>query len=472
MSAVISLSISVLIPLCTGYTFLLFIHKNGTIPFSLKIALAYGLGLGLLSIWMLCLGICGQNFSIVSIGMPQIILSAVFLLLTFYRKKRPVLIDKGTTVIPQQKKTSSRNIQIFQNIFVIYLLFFIASTTLYVFWQSMTTPVSSWDAIAIIAYKAKIFYFEQSLPSLDLLPHKSYPLLVPFSQAWVAFNLGHWSDLLIKIIFPLAFLSYVIIQYKILEYFTNKIWSLFGCAILLSSNFFVYHATISYRDFYLMYYNCLTILLLLYWQKNNINTYLILAAFFAGFCSFTKLEGTSFQLIYLILISLILYHKKYMPIREKLINLLKFLIPSLSICILFHSFKFATNIGVYQSSIGNRVKIMWNWDYLNRVPQIIFSYTDNLFFSGNWNIIWWVTLISLIHLKNKRTFEIHLLIVSLSLYFGLYFAVGLLTINFQYIGGALSNQGLPRLILHFFPLSVFLIILLNYPHQRNQELTN
>ena len=86
MSSIFDLSLSLLIPLSTGYTFLLWLDHKYAIPLSLKIALAYGLGLGLLAIWMLCLGILRQNFNLFSIGMPLIVVTSIFMIYSLKRK--------------------------------------------------------------------------------------------------------------------------------------------------------------------------------------------------------------------------------------------------------------------------------------------------------------------------------------------------------------------------------------------------
>jgi len=288
----LNLTLSILIPFVTGYTFLSYLSKGGPLSIPFKMALAYGLGLGILTLWMFLLTLFHYSLNFLTITIPLLLCSISFLLLTPIKKTNianPIdtKILKETAPLPLLPK-------IFIYSFIILLTLYIAHNILYVFWFSMNIPIYTWDATATVAFKAKIFYFEQSIPHLKLLPHPTYPLLTPLAETWVAINLEYWDEQFIKIIFPFAFLSYLIINYTFLKLYTNRIWALLGCAILLSSNLFIHHATISYRDFLLMYYNCTTIILLLLWQRTALNAFLILSAIFAGLTTFVKLEGTAF----------------------------------------------------------------------------------------------------------------------------------------------------------------------------------
>ena len=61
----------------------------------------------------------------------------------------------------------------------LYIVFFvlISHSIFYIFWKSINEPIYSWDALATVALKAKIFFFEKHLPPLHLLPHPTYPFL-------------------------------------------------------------------------------------------------------------------------------------------------------------------------------------------------------------------------------------------------------------------------------------------------------
>jgi len=453
MSSLFNLTISLLIPFSTGYAFLLWLDQERAIPLALKIALAYGLGLGLLSLWMLCLGMLGQSYNLFSIGMPLVALTVIFLIWYLKHTNRAPLPKKHFEPIKTIYQCWNKNkLKLSFNIFLIIL---IVLNIIYVFWRSMTIPISTLDAIATVAFKAKIFFFEQSLPPLSLLPHGGHPLFVSFIESWVAFNIGYWDDILVKIIFPFAFLSFLTIHYKFIAHFTNRTWAHLGCVILLSSNFFIYHATISYQDFFAMYFNCITIMLLIYWNQCKTNSFLILGALFAGFTTFTKLEGTGYLFIHTLLVIGILWGNKTDPLRKKFKNFLIFAVPSYLICLAFHIYKISLGV----SGQSGQMNLAFTAEHLAKWPIIINNFASNLFFSGNWNIIWFLLFISLICHSKKfwHSIEIKLLAFPLLMFFIIYFIVLTLT------PAMISNSGLiSRVILHFFPLSVLLIIFLNY----------
>lgn len=458
----VHLAIALGVPLSAGYTLIMFLFRNYALPLTLRISLAYGLGLGLLTLWMMILGALQWPFHLQTIGIPLLFLAAAVVIF---------LMTKGTKKTPQpspfQKRAQNTPrpapVAIVQLAFCLILWIYILHNVFYVLWRSLNIPVATWDAIATVAFKAKIFYFEQSLPALTLLPHGTYPLLTPFAQTWIALNLGEWSDQWIKIIFPAAFLSYLVIHYQFLALNTSRTWALLGCAILLSSNLFTYHATIAYRDFFLMYYNCGAVILLLFWSRTQQSAFIILASFFAGLAAFTKLEGTAFLAIYLLLFLIINLSRKSFNRRQKLTDTVKFLVPSFGIGMGFQAYKILNNVLKEGPGIIDKTGFDFSLEKLRLIPEMIQAFSNDLFFSGNWSMVWLLALLSLLHLpqKNKNR-EAGLILAALFLFFSLYTAVALLTVNYTWIAGELKSTTLSRLILHFYPLSVLLIILLNH----------
>ena len=462
MDTTISLAAGIFVPMTTGAAIMVLLFYREPLPMPLHLAFSYALGLGTLTIWMLLLGMAGVKFSLGAIGLPLLGFSCAVFIARLYRWKREP-VGSGIFL----SKHLLNNLSLFSVInatFYIILLLYIAHNLLFVFWRAMNVPISEWDAIATVAFKAKIFFYERSLPDLNLLPHRTYPLFVPFAQTWVALNLGYWSDQFVKIIFPCALLSYLIVFYHFLARWTNRRWGLLGCAILLSANFFIHHATLSYSDFFLMYFNSIAVILLLDWGRCHGRGTLVLAGIFAGLATFTKLEGTSFLLIYFILFATINFSRGAFGPKEKISNLFQFSLPSVGLCVLYHLYKFLHNATEDGTGIINKTGIDFSMAKMRLLPETIENFTNNLFFSGNWNIVWFLALLSCVHLANKwKDSLVRYVLASLILFFGLYAAVALGTVNYVWIAGKFHATTLSRIILHFYPLSVVLIILLNFP---------
>lgn len=458
MTIILNILISIILPLILGYLILssLCIYQ---LPTAFKVSIGFGLGLGILTLWMLCLDIFGITFSRAAISMPLLFISCVLFYYTSKRKKVKLKLPqvlKNNTVFVQE-------LGLLQFIIVLILLIYIFLNVFYVYWRALTFPVYCWDEISTIAFKAKIFFYERSIPDLNLLPHQSYPLLVPLVESWIAFNLGHWNDVFIKLFFPLIFSAYIIIHYYFILLYTNQKWAIWGVALLLSSNFFIFHATIAYRDFILMYYTCSTIMLLLLWFRTKCASFLFIASLFAGFSTFTKLEGTAYLLIFLIILLIILFKDRVSRLNDKLRYFLIFSIPSFTIAISFHIYKILHNAMKDGQGHIDKTHFEVSFDKIKLIPQVLSSYIEDLFFSGNWNILWGALIISLIlSIKKRQSFETHLILFSLILFFGLYACTAIFSSNFIWIAGELNITTLSRLILHFFPLAVILIIFINY----------
>lgn len=473
MNDTINLAISVVIPHVFGFNLLSIFFRGQKPDNFLKLSLSYGLGTGVIALWMFGIGVSGLPFHSQTTTMPILLFSILLTFFNIYQNNKTALND---SLASHEKLLiqpgESRPYKSYAIIILTLLVYFIAINVLYVFWRALNIPVNSYDALATIAFKAKIFFYEAKLPPLNALPHPTYPLLVPLTLTWTAINSGAWNDQLVQITFPCLCLSFLMIFYRFLQYFTNKLWALFGTAILLSSNFFLFHATIAYRDFTLMYFNCATLMLLLIWRKSGTFGYLLTAALFSGISTFVKLEGTSFLIIHYLLALIIIKDLPSLSTQQKIKHFLTFAIPGAFICFSFLAYKFF--VGATKEGVGivNKTGIEFSLAKIQLIPQIVESFAQNLFLSGNWNVIWLALFISLtLFSSKKKNAETRMTLLALGLYFTMYFLVALFTMNYTWIAGENNSTTLSRLILHFFPLAVLLIILLNYPEDSLDEQT-
>ncbi len=425
--------------------------ESAQIPEGLKYSLAYGLGIGALTLWLFTAGIYQVPFRPLILSLPLLIVIVRFLLARAFKPFHPGPEFKKETDSPAHEAITGPQ-KILSWIFWLYILYYV----IFVFWRSLHIPVFVWDGVATIAYKAKIFFYHQGIVPLHTLPHPSYPLLTPLVETWIALNLSQWDDQLIKFFFPFTFIAYLSVHYHFLKTLTDKFWALFGTALLVSSNVFVFFATVSYRDFFLLYFNCSAVLLLLLWQRDKNAVYLFLAAFFSGITTFTKLEGTGYLCIHTTLLGLLLLRDISTPPREKLITGTKFLLVSGSIPFLFLTYKTLAHVPV-----SERMQFGFPWEHLDRIPAILGKFAWNLFLTGNWNLIWLLLVFCLFQLKKKKNPpETRMLLITLGLYFLLYFIIAWLTPNFIWLGGDKAYDALTRVVLHFFPLSTILITLI------------
>ena len=208
-----------------------------------------------------------------------------------------------------------------------------------------------------------------------------------------------------------------------------------------------------------MYYNCTSIILLLWWGRQGHDSWLILASLFSGLTTFIKLEGTEYLLIHTILCLIILSRNTTYNFQEKFFKFLKFVVPSYSICLLYNLYKLS--VGVWETE--GRIRFILSLQSLNRLPSILKAFGHSLFMGGNWNLLWAILIISLAsYIKRARKErDVNLLWTALVLFIGLYI------VFFTFTSASVSYPNtLPRVVLHFFPLCPLLIILLNHPAQK------
>ncbi len=454
----IRLLISLFLPLSIGYALVVLLCRRLSMDMLPSLAISYGLGMGILSQWMLLLGMAQIPLNLRTIGIPLAFIAISFSVLALIKlKKNPPSADTSPSLWAADPKSPvSPSLPYMISVFIMgaYVLY----NVIFVLWHSLNIPVQIWDAVATVTFKAKIFFFDRSIHQLNL-PHSSYPLHVSFLQSWIALNIGRWDECVINIIFPLTFLAYLVLHYYFLRSRTDSLWAIAGTGLLLSSNFFVYHATIPYADFSLMYYNCTTILLLLVWDKQRNAALLLLAAIFSGMTTFVKLEGTIYLAVHTALLILLLKNNQEFSLKTKWNNVLLFIVPSYGISGLFHGYK--KMVGV--TGMEGRLEFVFNDEHAHRLPSIIENFGSNFFDPGNWSILWVLLMVgALLHFKKiKYQRDIKLLGLTMGMFFVVYVVFFILTqARIDYY------STISRVMLHFFPLITWFIILLHYQQEQ------
>ena len=449
---ILSIAFGLLFPWVLGRHIIRSLSPRDFIPGTLLAGLSFAIGTGVLCQWMLLCGILGIPLSTGPVLLP---LLAALLVLHFRNKN----LAFGTSSSPRFLTEGQQKSRLPE----IFLLLYLLSTCAFVCWHSFHIPVFTWDAISTVAFKAKMIYTDQSLTHLPRFPHAAYPLQVPFLEAWIAMNLGYWDDQWIKAIFPAAFACLLLSIYGFLRVFTSRRWSLLGCFFLSSANLPLYHAMISYRDFYVMFFNTLTIMLIILWHKHNHKALLFLAGMLAGFATFTKVEGSLYLGIYTVLVVGILWRSQE-PLKEKGINFLRFSIPSYGMCASYIIYRLVRGI-----QLESKAGLELGWQLWGRLPTTLWRLFLDFFLSGNWNLIWLLLLVSVLRIQSfKNNALARFLGAALLLHFGVIVLLSTLTKSYQWLAGDVSDFGLSRIILHFFPLACLLIVALHGPRLREE----
>ncbi|MEW5895781.1 MAG: hypothetical protein AB1650_08530 [Candidatus Omnitrophota bacterium] len=447
----VGLLIVILLPSLLG-TFVLTPFLMGLkINMFLRFSLGSGLGWGIISLWIFLLGAFGLPMNLAAINLP-LILIALFLL-PFQRR--------GVSRAGQPRLSSfkTKNIS-FSDISLASILF---CCVVYSLISNLKfVPISSWDGISTIAFKAKFFFYEGTFSFNKDLPHASYPLLVPLVMMWEALNYGQWHEYLTKFVFFNYFLNTLLLVYGFLLHLLDKRWALMGTTLMCFANYFILHSYIVYRDLPLAFYTCSAILLILLWKMNQKDSLLVIAGIFSGLGAFTKLEGMGYCFIEIVLIlylSGIQFNMLKKPGIFKSIgfNILRFLLPVMIILGSYFIFKMAFHVPFGE---GGKTEMTIAFDLFLRVPVVAGAFVKNLFGTIYWNWNWYLLAACFLFSFNRlRQMERNLL-TAIYLFFLADAALFLLTPNYRYLLVENFDVLLPRLILHFFPLAPILTTLM------------
>ena len=421
-------------------------------PAGLLLPVGFGIGFGLLTQWMLLLSIVHLRYSLLTVGLP-IVAAGILLAAGSFQKNKAVKYPSPMVSAPPQDPRGpiARWLEAGLTVYIAYIVLFVCV-------RALMVPVLEWDAIAWIALKGKIFFYERCIFQHPQLPNSAYPLHIPLSLTWIALGLGKWSETLVKIIFPVYFLAYGLLHYRVSRFYVSRLWAKASLALLMSAGFFNYHATIAYRDIAIMFYFCGGILLLLLWAKMKAPVLLISSALFFGLASFVKLEGRMYLVIGLCILALVYLKKTPRNTPRRWGGLFRVCLAPIGIGLFYYLY--TTVIGANQAT--QELSFSVNLQTFGRIGALSRAFFQELFLSANWHIIWLLFVLSVIQIrKTRRSFETGILLTTIILYLGTYFILGAVTGLYSALAGINSPNVLSRIVLHIYPLSIFFITLVH-----------
>jgi hypothetical protein len=440
----IKLFAGLILPTLLGYKILSFILKKNKFDFFTSLALSFGLGLGVLPYIMLLLGMFNVHYSFLTIGLGLVFVSLVLDCTRFLPKFSEINTEVYIEASRKKRKASS-----LERILMFFFCFFVLYYVLFIFFAALSMPVFTWDSIATSVYNAKVLFFEGNLhQGYKFFAHKSYPIGHPMVLTWLSFCLGRWDDQLIKIVFPFMFIAFVRVFYTFLKEIIDEKCAYLGVFLLFSSNFIILHATISYRDIFMMYYNCLTIFFIIFWQRKGVSSYLWLASLFSAIGIFMKLEGSLYFVVASFLLSYVCFIEK-----RKILNVGKFMLMPIFL---------GGWYAIYKRVSGCEATEYTDLNFLNLGEKVVVSaqaFFQVLFFTANWNIIWFLFIFLVLfyckEVLSSRT--IRTLTFSSILFLAALFLVSIFSNDGDKV---LSLLTLSRLILHFFPMVVGVVVII------------
>ena len=223
------------------------------------------------------------------------------------REIEPVSYCTSGSILGKKQK------RIFINLAFGFMVFFITACFLIVIFFAVLFPIRFWDAISCWSLKAKAFFIDGNVIQFYSghnydFSHLSYPLYLPLAQAWIYIWLGKVDENLVKIIFPIFYLSLIFIFYHLFKKRMSRLPAVSLVFIIAALPVIMDHGYIEYTN--LLFSTVLFLgVYFLYEYISAVNesdktpciNYLFTAAFMFAILSSIRSEGMLFLLLFLII---------------------------------------------------------------------------------------------------------------------------------------------------------------------------
>jgi len=328
------------------------------LPFLFLITISYAIGVGIVSLVMILISLLEINFALQTILLFLTIIILISFSFLIYRKVQTKAVKNNHAVLDKNLDRINKNInensksstipfkrQKLLKIIEIVLLVLILFQVLASIFITVIFPVRFWDAITCWSFKAKAFFLDKTIYDFYSkhsykFSHPSYPILLPLLQTYSYFSMGTLNENLMKLIFPLFYISLLIVNYgflrikyseinlkvnnnsakikkdnRILRKNYPKITSLFFTFILSTIPIIFDHSYIEYTNLAFAFYLYLSVMFMILWirfKDNRLKTngLIILSAIFASQLSLLRSEGILFSAFIFILFAFYLFKSK------------------------------------------------------------------------------------------------------------------------------------------------------------------
>jgi len=271
----------------------------------MRLALAYSLGFGFLTLAMLLLNVFGLRFSLVNTTLLVLAVAGILLLL---RRKRSWLgLTSAVKVNPFGRiKEFVSSLSAFEKILLGLLAFFLFSHLIItVYW-----PVLWSDSLTLYDLRAKFLFEEESFPGAIATFHErltnigrssyvfSHAPMTSLVHTWL--YLCGWSSP--KIFYSLLFISLAVLFYHFLRDYVPRYHALLFTLILATTPYMYAYAASSYPHFTVAFYFSVGTLCLYRWILAQERGFLLLAGIFLGLSSWVRQLSGIFFLGYVIIL--------------------------------------------------------------------------------------------------------------------------------------------------------------------------
>jgi dolichyl-phosphate-mannose-protein mannosyltransferase len=200
---------------------------------------------------------------------------------------------------PRESKTAQIFSIIFTALIIINLLVVVFLTVLF--------PIRFWDAISCWSIKGIAFFIDGIINNFYIahdygFSHPSYPLYLPLMQTWLLSWMGEINENILKITFPLFYLSLLSVLYYLFRQKMGKLLSVMLVFIVSVLPIIVDHGYIEYTN--LLFSVAMLIAIYFFYLAKVMKgktSFLILSAIFFSIMALTRSEGIIYVILFIII---------------------------------------------------------------------------------------------------------------------------------------------------------------------------
>ena len=274
-------------------------------PLLVRLALAYGLGFGLLTLAMFLLNVFGAKFSLANTSI--LVLAIVAFVFSTRGKKKWLAFFTAIKVNPlSEARRYVGSLSLFEKVLFGLLVFFLFShLVITIYW-----PVIRADSLTLYDLRARLLFAGQSFPgavarfrnqlvNMDWTrPVFAHAPMTSLIHTW--FYLCGWASP--KFFYALLFVSMAILFYHLLRIHVPRYHALLFTLILVTIPFIYVYAASSYPHFAVAFYFGIGTFYLYRWIREQKWSFLLLSGTFLAFSSWARQVSTAFFLGYLVVV--------------------------------------------------------------------------------------------------------------------------------------------------------------------------
>lgn len=411
-------------PTLTGAFVISYLDRSKCFLLSETIALGFGAGIGLLTFIIFLMGVARIPFNLPLLVLIQLMILFFCLCMLLIRSRAST-----STVLPSPDRF--RNAQtdkapkwmIAVSAILLLLIFLKIS---FVFFESFTRPIFSWDARENWSSGAKMFFYSKGLllDNSEFFFGKGYrtylghPLNHSLLQVWFSLWVGEFHEVYSKIGSSLYYSMTLVLFYVNARKDLGWFWAIVALFSLSSLPLLTYHGTDAYADMTLSFYSFAAVLCFWNYMKERKNEYLVIAGILLSFGFFTKNEG----LFYFVAVNAALLIFLFSRGGETLKSMKNLIVPFVIIAAPWMIFKLVFGIGYGHGDESSSFKLFVDPANPTAAPKIHFEvlgvFLKELFFNSNFNLVFacWLSLavLGFRYMKNQLIFlNIVILLVML-----------------------------------------------------------